>query len=398
MAQSPPAKKPPVTPSEGTSSFSVEEPSSISEMPSVTRLLNRARFGIGDRTQTSSKAARPPSLAQEVVPPVASPPVIETAPPVIAPIPETPRASASPVPFTPPADAPALEVTHVPSEQPAAPEEIKINEISLATDTRFLATESASSTSAAASATPPPSEVKEEGIAISLSLEGETSESPLPPETAAEKPVPEKTTSEKNAGIRTSERALTRTMDYRPARIWNRDELKFGQDPLGTGMNAILESGKSKGMLFLQAKADSKRPTFESFAVSDVEERRFAWLSGMTWDSLALPELWSAFIKAGVLEISPPSGPQKMTAQLQARLLARRLFDASAEETLTLVKIGSKMTTRGILVILSKGSVLNEVNSSSLEFHSEVPEHSLLFEVPKDSPPSGEALTLDLAA
>lgn len=137
--------------------------------------------------------------------------------------------------------------------------------------------------------------------------------------------------------------------------------MKKGSDPLGKGIARLMEKGATS-TLFLSIfppPPGFKIPQFTATATSRPEQLLTLW-TGLRWDPNKSPEIWDVLSKAGTIEFSPPGTYTQLESQ---RNVIRSALGVQAEEWLLLVRVGTTAACRGIVIFLSKKSLLLEVKS-----------------------------------
>ncbi|MBC7690152.1 MAG: hypothetical protein H7222_00135 [Methylotenera sp.] len=148
---------------------------------------------------------------------------------------------------------------------------------------------------------------------------------------------------------------------------WVRLQLKQSSDPMGKSLWTLIEKSSSqaalKSALFLSAQTSGAK-TFAATASFEGKDRSVLW-AGMVWDPVIVPELWTMLLKLGSVELSPPS---QVTDALSDRNVVRGAFGIQAKEWLTLVRIGSADSCRGVLALTSDASLQSLLRLSMAGF------------------------------
>ena len=184
-------------------------------------------------------------------------------------------------------------------------------------------------------------------------------EASLPP-LPAEPPVASQT----KPKIKTSER---RSVKRAPAQLasWTRDTLKSGTDPMGQALVTLLEKDATSALfLAAQVSGENKMIRFSSSAALANPERSALW-TGISWNPQNSPEVWNSFLKEGYIELAP------LIVQGQAaKVLTRSAFGLETGEWGLFVRCGATDACRGLMLITSKKSVLNEFKLLQASFVS----------------------------
>lgn len=133
---------------------------------------------------------------------------------------------------------------------------------------------------------------------------------------------------------------------------WELAILRAGADPLGKALALVLPK-PAQSALFLSAeiRKGATAPLFKAKAAVLPEPKRAALWNGLQWDPQSLPELWNAFLKAGIVELPPPGS---ITIVESVRNGVRGAFGIGPDEHLTLILAGSPKACRGIVILTSK--------------------------------------------
>jgi hypothetical protein len=340
------------------SSFKVDhDASGVVEMPSVTRLLNRKKLGLGTGSTSMPPAAPPPRF-------------------------ETPPEAPPPLPASSASEGPVLEPLTVVSDHSPAPEpglgEIKLEldhsePVLQSTPSVPVAAPPASSLSPSASGgmeialSDGPSRVEihsSSGPALStggsptveLSVAPSVSEAVTAPSTPS---VAERVTAPGVAPaaaiapvVQINRRAAPRKAATAPLANWTKATLIAGSDPLGKGLLELNQAG-APSALFLSARNESNQIVFGATAALDAGARQGAW-AGIKLNPAHFPDLWAKLLKEGVAEFSPPG---QATDIGSLRNLVRGAFATRSEEWLTFYRAGTPANCRGVLVVFSKSSL-----------------------------------------
>lgn len=197
------------------------------------------------------------------------------------------------------------------------------------------------------------------GLQASLEISaGEISLGGAPGVAAAEPPAPESAAEpEPRAAIRArhSRRAKQSLKDLI---VWDLAQLRAGADPLGKGLAQLFQKGGAHAALFLGIQPPppgSPAPVFDAAAVVTPGKKTDVW-RGLRWDPTVVPDLWNIFVKLGQVELSPPG---TRTYVKSNRNVVRGAFGIQQDEWITLVRAGPVNGCRGIIAIVSRGSVLS---------------------------------------
>lgn len=161
----------------------------------------------------------------------------------------------------------------------------------------------------------------------------------------------------------TVQKPSRRAHQPQPLLSWKVSELRSGSDPLGQAIASL--SGLSQA-LFLAVKpiAQSKTPDFVATAAVNAGSHGAIW-EGLHWDPTVFPEIWSQLVNAGFVELPPPG---TMTHLQSARNVSRAAFDISNSDTLTIVRAGTPQQWRGIVLLVSRQSLINAMRQASSLF------------------------------
>jgi len=144
---------------------------------------------------------------------------------------------------------------------------------------------------------------------------------------------------------------------------WDLATLKTGTDPLAKGLADLFQSGQVNAALFLSIlppPEGSPAPHFMSTAAVNPQGRSRLW-AGLKWDPSLTPMVWNAIVKTASAELPPPGTSTNLQS---SRNVTRSSFGVEPEEWLMLVRVGTPQNCRGILVILSKVSLIAEVQKN----------------------------------
>jgi hypothetical protein len=146
-----------------------------------------------------------------------------------------------------------------------------------------------------------------------------------------------------------------------PLIIWDKAKIKMGPDPLGKGIAQLIDKGASCAVFLTIAPPSpgSKVPQFIGTAAVLPDKRLSIW-TGLHWDPNKSPEAWNFLVKSGSIEFPPPGTQTQLDSH---RNVIRAAFGVESEEWLLLTRVGTPNACRGIVVILSKKSLLLEVKS-----------------------------------
>ncbi|MGK5083778.1 hypothetical protein WDW37_10790 [Bdellovibrionota bacterium FG-1] len=152
---------------------------------------------------------------------------------------------------------------------------------------------------------------------------------------------------------------------------WKVEQLKAGPDPLGKGLALALDRGATCA-LFLSITtppAGSPVPHFIGTAALAPPQKTELW-SGLKWDPMLVPELWNHFVRAGFVELSPPSANTYIKSN---RNVVRAAFGIDPQEWLLLVRAGPPTDCRGVLALVSETSIITELTSALALIGSPIP-------------------------
>jgi hypothetical protein len=163
--------------------------------------------------------------------------------------------------------------------------------------------------------------------------------SPPPPPTDG----PTMITPSKGLGVQKSAR---RTKN-KPLSDWDLTRLKSREDPLAQGIFSLFnKAGASSGLfLTIEPQRGNELPLFVATAAVKAGTQLASW-TGLTWSPGLFPELWRTLLERGSAEFQPDS-----------RNTHRAVFDASPTQWLTFIRVGTPQKCRGLLVVLSRGSL-----------------------------------------
>jgi hypothetical protein len=150
--------------------------------------------------------------------------------------------------------------------------------------------------------------------------------------------------------------------------LWETGILKSGLDPLGKGLALLLEKGAEQA-LFLAITAPppgSPVPHFLATAAVAPREKLGFW-TGLKWNPTVVPELWNQFVKTGQVEIPPASMLTRGGSKRPSfEVVVRQAFGAVEEQDyLLLIRCGPASACRGVLAVISKKSMLSELAEAS---------------------------------
>lgn len=130
--------------------------------------------------------------------------------------------------------------------------------------------------------------------------------------------------------------------------LWSRPELTEAKDEIGRALNFLSEKGVIRQALLLKLSEDS---CYRATHGIDASERVALW-SGLSFHPNTAPDLWSALMKSGVLELT--SGG---SATSESVSFVRNLLGLFPEDHLTLFRCGSSSRCHAILVVISDQSM-----------------------------------------
>jgi hypothetical protein len=142
---------------------------------------------------------------------------------------------------------------------------------------------------------------------------------------------------------------------------WSTAVLKKNPDPMAQALVQLTEKGVTSA-LYLPMKAPpagQKVPIFEGNAYVGSPFKERVW-RGLKWDPKVVPQLWNVFLKTGLVELTPPGNNTVATSN---RNVVRAAFGISLEEYLIIVRVGSLKACRGVLALVSTGSVARDVEA-----------------------------------
>ena len=118
----------------------------------------------------------------------------------------------------------------------------------------------------------------------------------------------------------------------------------------------LIEKGGVTNAVFLKITppmGGATLPSFLSSAAVQPQDKYQLW-TGMKWDPTVSPEAWNQLLKVGYVEFPPPG---TYTNLQSVRNVARAAFGLVGEEWLTLIRVGSPTSCRGILSLISPKSL-----------------------------------------
>jgi hypothetical protein len=143
--------------------------------------------------------------------------------------------------------------------------------------------------------------------------------------------------------------------------IWDLHSLKTGQDPLGQGIALLFEQGATQALFLtiVPATEAGKFPDFVGTATIAPQEKLQIW-TGIQWNPTIVPEMWNHFVKTGQIELSPPGTVTNLESH---RNVVRGAFGIQPQEWLLLLRCGPITGCRGILAIVSKQTLMTQLDS-----------------------------------
>jgi hypothetical protein len=147
--------------------------------------------------------------------------------------------------------------------------------------------------------------------------------------------------------------------------IWTPETLKQGKEPYEKALQRLLGRGLTSA-LYLQgdqrAPFNQKLPPIFIARIAFGSRQQLAVWNGLRWDPEASMKLWNELYQASYLELVPPSAGIPSPAP-NPRTFLRSAFGVDPQDMLTLVRIGSGETTHGMLALLSRSSLKEEIES-----------------------------------
>jgi hypothetical protein len=144
---------------------------------------------------------------------------------------------------------------------------------------------------------------------------------------------------------------------------WELPRLKAGIDPLGQGLAQLFDKGVSAALFLAITPPPPGSPVPHFLASAAVlprgADKTELW-TGLKWDPTVVPELWNYFIRAGMVELSPPGTMTNITSN---RNVVRGAFGVGKDEWLILVRAGTADSCRGVVALISRKTILPAVNS-----------------------------------
>lgn len=218
-------------------------------------------------------------------------------------------------------------------------------------------------------------------IELTTPIEASTSTAlELNPSESGTTPPPFEPKPQSQAKVQPAKRSLTSSQassSQKELAEWTIQTLKRSQDPLAQAVTLLIDEYQAGPVLFLAlrsapATADSESvPYFEATAGFDLSEKRLFW-TGLNWKPEAVPELWNIFVQDGFVELPPP-GTQTVASSV--RNITRSAYGVRSEEWITLVRVGPEEACRGVLAIVSHGSLNGSIEKVQ-EICSVLPEKS----------------------
>lgn len=300
--------------------FTVDsENTGLTEMPSITRLLNRKKLNKSNtykETPAEKKPPSPPPTPPQKTPP---PPAIEE-------------------------QLFDLEPEAKPEDPPENPKKDSPDEINLSDPSGGFEIELSGSDSSPQETPPPTPQVpKKEDLKSELK--------PSPPAPSESTPVLKK------APIKPKETGLKKRLI-----LWDKNLLEKNPDPLAKGLVQLLKNGVN-GVVFLAIVAPpegSPVPHFVGTAAHASPDRLSLW-NGIHWDPTVVPDLWNKFVNLGIAELGPPGSETLKTSN---RNVVRAAFGVNSDEWLTLVRTGPQHACRGVLALISNDSVQSAIQAA----------------------------------
>lgn len=152
-----------------------------------------------------------------------------------------------------------------------------------------------------------------------------------------------------------------RSAQSKPLVEWTRKDLQAGQDPLAKALCMLIDRGVSQSLfLGIQAAPSNPALVFVASAAVNAGPKAAVW-TGLQWDPTILPEIWNQLVTVGFVELPPPG---TMTNLHSARNVSRAAFDVGNEECLVLARVGTAQMCRGILVLISRKSLVASVKQA----------------------------------
>lgn len=146
---------------------------------------------------------------------------------------------------------------------------------------------------------------------------------------------------------------------------WEKTQLQATSDPMAKGLLMLLDRG-ANAALFLAASGPS---IFAASAALGADKRSRIW-KGLNWEPSVVPEVWSYFEQTGFVELSPPG---TMTNVGSHRNVVREAFGVDKGEWLTLVRVGTASSCRGVLALVSTRSILLALPEAMRHFSAAPP-------------------------
>lgn len=143
-----------------------------------------------------------------------------------------------------------------------------------------------------------------------------------------------------------------------PLVIWDKSALRKSKDSIAQLLMAIPEN-ELVAAVFLGARQENRSLVFLATAAYSPGDRIEVW-TGLVWDPRIVADLWSQFAQKGNIELSPPSVNTLITSN---RNVTRATFGVEPEEFLTLFQIGPKNQFRGLLAVITHGSLEAKIPS-----------------------------------
>lgn len=320
--------------------------SGTTEMPSISRLLNRKKLAVSESYTDSFPAKSGLTPTPRVIPSPPSPPSSnnEDAPSQL--------------------DGDELLVMGTPGQgmMEELPEEIDTSSVDpteeVGTSSKTLSALQKSTDSIEKSQT-----LTEPGSKASAEIVFDASDEPLP-SVAQEESITHPTESVSTNSQPQIRKSSRKGKKKSSLILWDKTLLQKSTDPLAKGILSLLE-GKYRDILFLAIAPPprgSSLPIFLGTAAVNEANLKELW-DGIRWDPRLVPELWESFKQTGLIELAPPG---EVTDSNSNRNIVRSAFGIHAHEWLTLLRAGPTRSCRGILAIVSSkpiGSLLQQVTS-----------------------------------
>lgn len=140
---------------------------------------------------------------------------------------------------------------------------------------------------------------------------------------------------------------------------WKRESLSNSSDPIGRAASILLPAGATD-LLFLSRHPLAKGDSFSVVATAAFTDNPqfIACWSGLKWAPDVVPELWKELISKGVVQLAPPG---EKTLPSSERNVIRAAFGVRQEDWMIVLRSGTAEQARGILVVLSKGNLMEKM-------------------------------------